>query len=61
MSILGELFGYDSRGNDIAGNPEDVSNACVACGVACNAHTPEMEAECLRRIYGTREAGESKS
>lgn len=51
MSFFGDLFGYDSRGNDLLGYPADPKNGCAACGVAANAHTPEMEAECLRTLY----------
>ena len=51
MTMPGSLFGYDSRGNDLLGFPQDASNACVVCGVASNAHTRQMEAECLSKIY----------
>lgn len=56
MSILGTLFGYDSRGNDLLGFPERKEDACVACGVAANAHTPAMTMECLSRLFGDRRA-----
>jgi len=57
MSILGELFGYDSRGNDLMGFPERPEDACVMCGVAVNAHTPEMESACVARLYAPAPAG----
>jgi hypothetical protein len=56
VSLFGELFGYDSRGKDLLGYPERVEDACVVCGVASNAHTPEMEEECLSKLFGGRKA-----
>ena len=52
MTLLGEIFGYDSRDNDLLGYPHDPQYACLVCGVSSNAHTPQMEAECLRKIFG---------
>jgi hypothetical protein len=51
MSILGEMFGYDSQGNDILGVNENPDYNCAACGVACSAHTREMEVACLQKLY----------
>lgn len=51
MSFFGDLLGYDSYGNDLLGYPTDHRHGCAACGVSAMAHTPEMEAECLRKLY----------
>jgi hypothetical protein len=52
MTLLGELFGYDSRDNDILGSHRDERNNCIVCGVSALSHTPEMEAECVKKLYG---------
>jgi hypothetical protein len=51
MSLLGAMFGYDERGNDLMGYPQDEQNACVVCGVAANAHTDGLTAECLQKLF----------
>lgn len=52
MSIAGELFGYDSMGNDLFGYPKRTDDACVVCGVAAILHTQEMQAKCIRKLWG---------
>lgn len=52
MSLLGELLGYDSHGNDLLGYPERKEDACIVCGVAVNAHTAEMSRECMGKVAG---------
>lgn len=59
MSFLGEMFGYDSRDNDLLGYPRDENNACIACGVSVSAHSPAMEAACVQKIFAKRETKEN--
>ncbi len=55
MSLLGDLFGYDQFGNDIAGYPQNIENSCIACGVACNAHSEKMMAACQSTIWSIKD------
>lgn len=54
MTMLGEIFGYDLRENDILGYPHDPQYACVVCGVSVYAHTPEMEAKCAHKLFAKK-------
>jgi hypothetical protein len=62
VTILGDLFGYNSAGNDLLGFPEDRENACIVCGMACNAHTNEMNFQCSKKLYsrGSKEINEDE-
>lgn len=51
MSLMGEMFGYDSRDNDLLGTSRDENNNCPVCGVSAYAHTPKMEAECSQKLF----------
>ena len=51
MTLLGELFGYDARDNDLIGVNRDPGQNCVVCGIACSAHTAEMESACLSQLH----------
>ena len=51
MTLLGELFGYDEQGNDLIGVNREQEWNCAYCGVSALAHTPEMERECLQRLF----------
>jgi hypothetical protein len=60
MTFFGELLGYDSQGDDLLGENLDPANNCPACGISCMKHSPQMEAECMKRIFGAGEQGETK-
>jgi len=53
MTILGDLFGYNSAGNDLLGFPQDRENSCIVCGRAGNVHTNEMNVKCSAKLYST--------
>jgi hypothetical protein len=58
MSLLGDLFGYDRIGNDLIGVNLEPEWNCANCGISCTAHTPEMEAACLRKLCARPETAE---
>ncbi len=57
MTFLGELLGYSECSNDVMGCNRYPQMNCVACGISASLHTPEMEAKCLRAIFGNRSDG----
>ena len=51
MTFLGELLGYNSRGNDILGSNRDPRQNCPACGICVMDHNLSMEAECAHKLF----------